>query len=80
MKKEFESSLGYTPPVVKPGQKFFIIWNPEGKTPPSVKFTNREDAQKSAEGMARSFRGQEFFVMEARSLSVVDGVKTTELE
>lgn len=49
----------------------FIIWSPTGTTPPRVRFATHHAAQEIAETMARRYPGQEFFVMEAKSVSQV---------
>ena len=64
----------------KEDQVFWIIWSPEGKSPPNVRHTSKAEATEVAESMARQHRSCRFFVMKAESLSMSDGVKTTVLE
>lgn len=72
------SAVGGSPKSINE-RIFWILWSPEGTTPPRVTFDTREAALAQAEAMARQHRGNRFFVMEAKSLSMVDGVKTTVL-
>lgn len=43
---------------------FWIIWNPNGPTPPRVQFDSLAEAEKAAKNMARLHPGQEFYVMQ----------------
>lgn len=56
----------------------FIIWNPQGITPPSVIFDSREDAEAEARRLANKQRG-EFYVCALISVSVTPDAVTTSL-
>lgn len=58
--------------------KFWTVWNPAGRNP-AVKQASRAVAQKEAERLAAANPGQEFFVMESKSLSKSVSVQTTDL-
>lgn len=60
--------------------KFFMVWSPEGSNPPRVRHTTNEEAVKAAEEMARLHPGQQFYVMQAQSVSKISVVTTTELK
>lgn len=47
---------------------FYVLWNPMSSIPPSVRFTEYEEAKRVAESMARR-HGEPFYVMRACSLS-----------
>lgn len=60
--------------------KFWIVYSPQGPTPPRVRHDSRTKAIVAAESMAQSHPGQEFFVMEALTLSKSVTVTTLKLE
>lgn len=60
--------------------KFWIVYSPTGSSPPRIRHTSREDALVAAESMARQHPNQEFFVMEAMTLSRSVTVQTVKLE
>jgi hypothetical protein len=45
-------------------KKFWILWNPEGKTPPTVKFASFEAASKTADAMQKRIGVGTMYVME----------------
>lgn len=58
----------------------YIIWNPDGQTPPRVRFPRREDAQREAERLAQTHAGAQFYVCALVSVSRVQIVKTKYLD
>jgi hypothetical protein len=49
---------------------FYIIWSPQGPTPPRVTFDRRWAAERVKDSMANRYPGQDFYVMKAKSHSV----------
>jgi hypothetical protein len=56
---------------------FFLVWSPEGWTPPRVKHPTQAKAQEVAEQMARENPGKTFFVVQALSVSCVQPPRIT---
>lgn len=50
---------------------FFVVWCPEGVTPPKVKHASRVSAEREAERLAHANHGSLFFVLSAVSVSEV---------
>lgn len=46
-------------------QKFYILWNPAGQTPPTVRFPTYDEAAKIAESMQKRIGLGTMYVMEA---------------
>lgn len=55
---------------------FWILWSPQGKTPPRVKFPTEKQALRIAEKMAAEHPGSEFFVLLTVARSVRREVTT----
>ena len=45
---------------------FFIVWSPEGTSPPKFRHPSFDDASAEAARLASVHMGRKFFVMEAR--------------
>ena len=45
---------------------FWLVWSPEGDTPPRKRWSNQMDAEREAERMAQRFPGKDFYVVEPR--------------
>ena len=58
---------------------FWLVWSPQGVTPPSFRHPSEEQAQKEAERLAREHPSAEFYVLYAISCSKVTKVETTRL-
>lgn len=58
---------------------FFLVWSPTGPTSPRVRHSTRDEAKQVAESMARTHRGQEFFVVVATDRFVATDVTHTQL-
>lgn len=56
---------------------FWIVWNPNGRTPTRTHETRR-GAEIEAERLARLNRGQRFIVLQSISERVVDDMKVVE--
>jgi hypothetical protein len=41
----------------------YIVWSPDGETPPKIRFDSHKAAHAAAWGMAKVFPGRQFFVM-----------------
>lgn len=80
MKFDFQDGPTCRRKTSQNGKIFWMVWSPTGNTPTRMRHLSRENAEVAAKEMAQTYRGQEFFVMQACSLSMVDGVKTTVLE
>lgn len=50
---------------------FYIIWSPQGQTPPRYTHKDYNEAKRAAISMAQQHPGQEFFVMLARMMAKV---------
>lgn len=50
--------------------KFWIVWSPQGKTPPCAKHPVEETANNEAVRLARLNPGHEFFVMGMEALAI----------
>lgn len=46
-------------------KRFWLIWSPQGVTPPSRRHDTPDSAQKEAERLAREAPGKEFYVLAA---------------
>lgn len=57
-----------------------IVWNPEGKTPPRVKFDCRQKAEAEARRPADNNPGQRFYVCALVSVSQSSGAQTSPLD
>ena len=55
-------------------EEFWVIFNPSYHIPPKVGFWNRSDAESAANKMASRFEGEQFYVLKAVSVSVVNTV------
>lgn len=58
--------------------QFWMVWNPQGHSP-TVKHESEESAAREAERLARSNRGQSFYVLEAVQLRIVDDMRRVNL-
>lgn len=55
---------------------FWILWNPQGYSPPTYRFASYEDAAKRAEEMQRKIGNGTMYVMQAvQSVTVSQKVK-----
>lgn len=43
--------------------KFWIVWSPQGRTPPSHRHWSKDDAMREAERLAKASPNAEFFAM-----------------
>lgn len=59
-------------------QPFFLIWNPDGKSP-TVKHQTFQSARREAERLARNNRGHRFIVMASMEAFSLDEVVKTDL-
>lgn len=50
--------------------KFWIVWSPEGRTPPSAKHPTEGTANNEAVRLARLNPGHHFFVMGSEALAI----------
>ncbi|WP_261665259.1 hypothetical protein [Deinococcus sp. Marseille-Q6407] len=57
----------------------YIIWNPEGKTPPRVRFDDPARARAEAERLAGAHLGQAFYICQLVSVTQTGPVTTREL-
>lgn len=57
-----------------------MVYSPGGATPPRKRHYTREAAAEAAEDLARIYRTQEFYVMEALSVSAAVDIRTTVLK
>jgi len=48
-------------PIVIPPSSFFIVWSPEGATPPEMRYATHDQAREAAEGMALLHPNQKFY-------------------
>ena len=66
---------------VPDNEEFWIVWSPEGRHPPSKRYSVDDNARREAERLARECPGHHFYVLRAESVSV-EPVKTitTKLE
>lgn len=60
--------------------KFWILWSPQGVTPPRKRYPSTGAAQLDAEVMAKKCPSQEFYVMEGVYHFAISGVTMTRLE
>lgn len=67
-----------TSPSVQEGSAFWMVWSPQGN-PPRYQHPNADAAKAEAERLARANPGQEFFVLEAVSVSKRVDVETRSL-
>lgn len=58
----------------------YIIWNPEGRTPPTVRFNDEAKAIAEAERLAARHAGQSFYICQLRSVSRMGPVATQRLQ
>jgi len=54
---------------------FWIVWSPTGDKPPSYRHSTYEEAVREAERLATNAPGQEFYVLGAEAMRVVDNMK-----
>lgn len=47
------------------GESFYMIWSPQGVTPPRTRFASQKAAEMASRKLAAANPGREFFVMEA---------------
>ena len=55
-------------------EAFFLVWNPKGQNP-KRRHEHEYQATAEAERLARANPGEEFYVMEARELRVMESMK-----
>lgn len=60
--------------------KFWIIWSPTGRTPPSVQHPTIKEANTEAQRLARLNPGSKFYVLTAETLVVKRDVDIIRLE
>lgn len=61
---------------IKVDKKFYILWNPDGQTPPTVRFKTYEEAAKVAEAMQKRIGLGTMYILQAvQSFSVVQKSK-----
>lgn len=66
LERRIENLVEHHAEAAKPAvNHFFIVWSPEGKTPPRIRHETREDATAEAERLARSNPGDFFYVLES---------------
>lgn len=57
-------------------QTFYILWNPQGHTPPTTRFESYEKAAEVAEAMQRRIGVGTMYIMKAeQSVSVTQKIK-----
>lgn len=60
------------------GTRFWLVWNESGY-PPRYRHDTEESAVREAERLARVNPGQNFYVLEAVALRVVDAMQRVDL-
>jgi hypothetical protein len=58
---------------------FHLVWNPSGHNP-NFRHPDRDSAITEAERLARAHPGQQFFVLAATDLRIVDAMQRIELQ
>jgi hypothetical protein len=56
-------------------ETFWIVWCPTGSQPPRHQHAGYDQAVREAERLAMSAPGQEFYVMAADTMRIVDNMK-----
>lgn len=59
-------------------QKFWLVWSPTGARPPHYRHASHQAAVNEAERLAATHPGQEFIVLGAEALRLVDSMKRVE--
>lgn len=62
----------------RPFDRFWLLWSPEGDTPPSYRHPTEEAARTEAIRLANLFPSQQFFVCEAKTRSQSEKIVRTD--
>jgi hypothetical protein len=57
---------------------FWLVWCPTGSQPPQYRHVDYLEAVREAERLAKSAPGQQFYVLAAESMRVVDNMQRVE--
>lgn len=60
-------------------EKFWLVWSPQGRTPPSMRHLTIDTANTEADRLAKLNPGHSFFVLTAESLHVKRDVDVIQL-
>lgn len=58
------------PPAPPTGRTFYLIWCPEGSSPPRYRHANEMDARLEAERLAKANSGRAFFVLRTTGMAI----------